>query len=117
MGNSFPLSLLRRPVRIVPVPAEELRSVLENGEAVSFWGHKNTLKVASSFAGVDLTPSSGRPVLELSDSLLPVLDGIEFGECWVLSPDYAEKAFRPRIGEEVQESKIKSWQILKIMWE
>ena len=85
-------------------------------EIHSFWGHENTLAAANAFFGEDLTPKSARPALALSENLLPMLDGLEFRECWVFSPNYAEVG-RPALGEEVSAVKIKSWTLLKITWE
>ena len=91
----------------------EIRKKLENAQIVSFWGHCNTLNVINQLLGKDLTPATERPVLTLSSDNNPVLDGAEFSECWILSPDY-RKNFRPAIGEEVTVNDIISWQCLKI---
>lgn len=113
IGNSFPLSLIRRKVVITPCTLDELQKKLENTRIVSFWGHCNTLNVINQLLGKDLTPETERPVLTLSPDNNPVLDGTEFSECWILSPDY-QKNFRPAIGEEVTVNDIISWQCLKI---
>lgn len=116
IGNSFPLSLIRRPIRIEPQTLEALKISTRDKKIVSFWGHKNTLKRAEQFTGMDLTPSSNRPVIQLQESRLPSLVGQTFCACWILSPDYIS-SFRPAIGEEVPPEKITGWQILKITWE
>lgn len=116
IGNSFPLSLIRRRAVINPLPLEDLRKELSHVELHSFWGHSNTLQAASAIAGKDLTPHQERPVIQLSSGGLPFLNEIEFRECLILSPKYIE-SFRPQIGEEVSADKIKSWQLLKITWE
>ncbi len=116
LGSTFPLSLIRRRVTIEPAALEDLRQALKNRGFVSFWGHTNTQKVASEILGADITPASGRPVLQLNEEALPFLNGQGFNECWVLSPDY-QPGFRPQLGEEVVSEKITGWQVLKISWE
>lgn len=113
VGNSFPLSLIRRAVRIEPCELEDLTKLLSDVKIISYWGHSNTLVAVNKLLDYDLTPHEQRPVLRLSENSLPQYAGIEFTECWVLSPDYCED-FRPAIGEEVPPEKIKSWQCLKI---
>ncbi len=116
IGNSFPLGLIRRPVRIRPVPMAEFRAIARGRRIFSFWGHANTLAAAEAVLGFSPAPTTERPVLTLSPSYLPMLAGRAFDDCWVLSPDYVE-SFRPAIGEEVPIEKIKSWQILNLKWE
>lgn len=116
LGNSFPLSLIRRPVRIVPQPASVLLKALEGAEVFSFWGHANTAPVAETLLGRPLFRSSERPALTLSEVRKPVLDGVEFAECWILSPEY-RPGFRPNIGEEVSADQILGWQVLHMIWE
>jgi hypothetical protein len=116
IGNAFPLSLIRRPVRIEPVSVDELRAAASNTEIVSFWGHANTLAAAEAFSGLPLFPAVERPVIQLQESGLPSMVGQTFCECWIISPDYIGD-FRPAVGEEVVSEKIKGWQILKITWE
>ncbi|MCX6878610.1 MAG: hypothetical protein NTW21_33065 [Verrucomicrobia bacterium] len=41
LGNAFPLTLVRRPVRIEPHPLDELRQAIAARGCVSFWGHAN----------------------------------------------------------------------------
>lgn len=116
IGNSFPLSLIRKSkVVIQEVELKELKQCLEKAEVFSFWGHKNTLKAAEQIVGVSLEPRTIRPALELSEDYLPTLYGETFNECWILSPDYIS-GFRPAIGEEVTEDKIINWIVLKINW-
>lgn len=115
IGNSFPLSLIRRAVLIRPADPMEFHVACMGRRIVSFWGHANTLAAASQYAGVELTPGSERPVIGLSAEGYPCFDGEEFRECWVLSPDY-EGDFRPRAGEEVPAEKICGWQILRLIW-
>lgn len=117
IGNSFPFSLIRRKVIIEPVPLENLREAISSaGGVASFWGHSNTLSVANKAVGHSLEPASERPVLRLSPENLPVLEDQTHSVCWILSPDYTEN-FRPKVGEEVPADKIKSWQVLRIIWE
>lgn len=115
-GNVFPLTLIRRPVRIEPVSIQTFRNASAGKRIVSFWGHSNTLPAARIFSGVDIAPDSCRPVICLLDGGLPSLGGEPFTECWILSPDY-RRSFRPKIGEEVAAEEIVAWQILKITWE
>jgi len=115
IGNSFPLSLVRSRVVIDPRPARELKALVARRGVQSFWGHENTLELASSMIGVDLKPCPERPALAMTNTKRPSLDGMEFRECWILSPDFAP-GFRPGIGEEAHPEKIKGWQVLRIKW-
>jgi hypothetical protein len=113
LGNSFPLSLIRRPVRIEPRPLEELREAVADRGVVSFWGHANTLTAARQILGFDPAPAVQRPAVSLSAAQRPVLDGQEFEEVWVLSPDY-RTGFRPELGREVPMEALLGWQVLRI---
>ncbi len=116
IGNSFPLSLIRRTVKIEPYSITDLRNMLPCNTIYSYWGHNNTLSAINTMLGFDLTPTENRPVLALSQNKKVQYKDIEFSECWILSPDYCED-FRPAIGEEVPPEKIKSWQCLKITFD
>jgi hypothetical protein len=116
IGNSFPLSLIRRAVTIQPQTPTALRNAMRDVHVVSFWGHANTLQLAETFLECGLAPKSERPVLNLSGENLPTLGNQTFSEAWILSPDYIGN-FRPAAGEEVSPEKIRGWQILKITWE
>jgi hypothetical protein len=115
IGNGFPMNLIRQEVRISPMDICEFRKLLSISAVVSFWGHENTLKHASDFIGVDLTPVERRPVVTLNEEGFPVYNGCEFRKCFILSPNYVAN-FRPAVGEEVSIEKIKGWQVLKIEW-
>ena len=115
IGNSFPLSLIRRAVRIVPIDKEELFTTIKDRQIASFWGHSNTLTAVNGWLEIDLTPKTERPALCLSDDKLPQLDGVEYRECFILSPDY-RPGFRPAIGMEVAKEDILGWQVLRITW-
>ena len=115
IGNSFPLSLVRRNVLIRPCQIEDLLKLLPGREIVSFWGHRNTLPAVSRRLGFDLTPAVERPALTLSPEKLPVFDGECYRECWILSPDY-RPGFRPAIGEEVPLGEILGWQCLHLIF-
>ncbi len=115
IGNSFPLSLIRRKVEIIPADLADLQKLVKQCRVVSFWGHANTMAAAGMVLGADLTPPEPRPVLTLNDELLPQLAGQTFTECYIVSPEYRQN-FRPAIGEEVAVEKISGWQILKIIW-
>ena len=111
IGNSFPLSLIRRKVIIEPA-----EFALDGKKIISFWGHDNTIKAASKFIGHDLSPLVERPQIKLDDNNLPTINGETFTECWIVSPIYKD-AIRPAIGEEVANSAITNWQTLKITWQ
>ena len=115
LGNSFPLSLIRRSVHIEPRPLEELRQTVGERGCVSFWGHANTLPAAKTFLGFDPTPTVDRPALILNADLLPSLNGVPFDEVWVLSPDYCA-GFRPKIGHDVALEQILNWQVLRLIF-
>ena len=115
VGNSFPMNLVRRKVTITPETWQNCLHVLNAGSWKSFWGHQNTLSAVNDLCGLDLTPRTIRPALQLDKNGYPVLDGESFRECWLLSPEYTE-GFRPAIGEEVGIEKIKAWQVLHITW-
>jgi len=116
VGNSFPLSMVRRRVVIEPVSIGTLQAALKGKAVRSFWGHANTLSAINHCLGLDLTPPTDRPAL-FCDPLtrFPTLDGQVFSECWVVSPEY-EPGFRPAVGEEVSSEKIKGWQVLRLTW-
>ena len=117
VGNSFPLSLVRRSVHIIPRTQAEWNHAL--GEAVgvkSYWGHANTLAAANSWTGTDLTPATQRPALSLDSNGHPSLESESFTRCWVLSPDYVT-GFRPKEGEIVPAEAILGWQALEMIWE
>lgn len=116
VGNSFPLTLIRRRVTIQPKSLEDFCKNARATKIYSFWGHKNTIKAAKDFSGIDIAPDSERPVLTLSKEEFPMLEGKVFKQCWILSPDY-RPGFRPAVGEEVDIADIINWQILRIDWE
>lgn len=115
IGNTFPLTLARRKIIITPEPLTALQPAASGKRIASFWGHTNTLRSASKATGLDLTPQTERPVLELSPEGLPMLGEQVFKECWVISPDY-NKNFRPNANQPVDVENIMSWQCLKITW-
>ncbi|MDA8137821.1 MAG: hypothetical protein M0036_04135 [Desulfobacteraceae bacterium] len=115
IGSTFPLSLIRRPVLISPQNIDTFKGLLTSRPIVSFWGHQNTLSAARQLLGVDISPPTERPALELSDALLPMINNNQFTECWVVSPEYTP-GYRPNIGEEVPMEQITGWQVLKIQW-
>lgn len=115
IGNSFPLSLIRRRVVIAPTTRQHLLQELASADIKSFWGHENTLYAVNRWLGVDLTPTSNRPALTLSSDNFPHLDGETFHRCFVLSPDY-RPGYRPAIGAEVDAHDILGWQTLEIIF-
>lgn len=115
LGNSFPLSLVRRRVVVEPVPLSDLQARVRADGLCSFWGHANTVAMASELLGANVAPAVARPALQLAPDGRPLLDGQVFDECWLLSPDYVP-GFRPAVGEEVPADKIVGWQVLRIAW-
>ncbi len=113
ISNSFPFSLVRRPMRAEPCSAVDLLTAMHERQWVSAWGHENTVKLASIIACADLRPATPRPALSLDPAQLPSLDGQSFEEVWLLSPDYAP-GFRPQIGQEVSAENILDWQVLRL---
>lgn len=112
LGNAFPLGLIRRRALIEPATLEDLRTAAQAGCA-SFWGHTATLPAAAAVLGFDPAPRTERPALTLSARRLPVLDGVEFGEVWILAAEF-EPGFRPPPGAEVTAAQIRGWQVLRI---
>lgn len=113
IGNAFPLTLIRRGVRIEPATWEELRERAAAVGWLSFWGHDNTRAAVAEHLGFDPVPHTARPALGLAENMLPTLAGHVFSEVWILSPNYIEN-FRPSIGVEITPEKIASWQVLRL---
>ncbi len=116
IGNSFPFTLIRRAVRVVPESLADVRRKLATADVHSYWGHAGTLSAVRALLGVDLTPKGERPAIVLSPDGYPTLDGETFREVYVCSPTYAA-GFRPPLGADVPADKITSWQMLRIIWE
>jgi len=113
VGNIFPTSLVRRPVRIDPISLYQAEHYMETSEIYSFWGHANTLNTVNKKFGFDLTPKTDRPAVTLDINGTPVLHGERFEKVLVISPDY-RPGFRPAIGVEVGEEDIVGWQCLLV---
>lgn len=111
VGNVFPTTLVRRRVVIEPIDANDARAILDREQFMSYWGHENTLQIASAIAGVDLTPPIARPALQLAADGLPSFNGESAHTVLVLSPEY-KPGFRPAPGTEVSENEILGWQWL-----
>ena len=116
VGNTFPLTLIRRKVEIEPMTLEDLKAKLDGAKIFSFWGHENTVAAASMILGYDLKPKYSRPALTLDSSGHPKLYGTSFTECWLLNPNYKSPDYRPSVGEEVELASIAGWQVLMIRW-
>lgn len=116
ISNSFPFSLVRRPMRAEPRSVGDLLTAMHERPWVSAWGHDNTVAIASTIACADLRPVTARPALNLDANLLPSLDGQSFEQVWLLSPDYTP-GFRPQIGQEVAAEAISGWQLLRLIFE
>ena len=112
LGNTFPLTLVRRGTFIEPVSLETAKTLLEVGFA-SFWGHANTAAVAKAQLGFDVAPKTERPALKLNEEQLPTLDGETFTKVLVLSPSY-RAGFRPAIGVEGGPDDIVGWEPLLV---
>ena len=115
-GNTYPMSLIKRPVRITPVELEYYRARLNEGGWESYWGHENSLEAAKEVCGHDLRPQEERPAVTLDAAGYPMLYGQQYRECLVLSPEYA-LGYRPAIGKEDRAEDILSWHVLRIEWE
>ena len=115
IGNAFPMTLIRRPIQIAPQPLTALQHAADGAELCSFWGHENSRAAAEAFCGLLLRPETERRSITLNSEGFPILGSRAFSECWVLSPDYIDN-FRPAIGQEVPQNKIRGWQILKLTW-
>ncbi len=115
IGNAFPLSLIHKKTTIFPESIDSLHFSLKNYKWESFWGHANTLEIANSILGEDLTPKTERPAIVLDDALLPSLNGQSYSTCWILSPNYTP-GFRPSPNTEVSPDKILSWHVLRMTW-
>ena len=118
IGNSFPTTLIRWECIITPVSIKWLRArvkhALDRGQKIrSFWGHSNTVTVASDILGVDLTPETERPALSLTPQGLISFEGEEYHTVYILSPVY-RPGFRPAIGTEVGLGDIKGWTALRV---
>ncbi len=111
IGNTFPMTLIRRKATIQPVSMDTFIKTAQSSAVYSFWGHENTLEAIKETTGLDLKVKGERPVISLSENKLPVLYGQEFNTVWIVNPDYKGN-FRPKIGEEVGLEKIKGWSVL-----
>lgn len=113
VGNTFPMTLVRRKVSIEPIV---IGSWLWAGEKiVSFWGHENTRTTAEQMLGVSLKPDVERPAITLNDEGLPMLNGQTFKEVYLLNPDY-KPGFRPVPGREVTPDEIIGWTMLRVQF-
>jgi dTDP-4-amino-4,6-dideoxygalactose transaminase len=116
IGSTFPLTLIRQNVSIKPVELPCLLKAAEDCEIISFWGHSNTLEVAEKMLGFSVKPATERPCLLLTENMLPSIDGLEFDECWIVSPQY-RPGLRPAMGAEVDLNDITGWHILHMDWD
>ncbi len=111
--NVFPFSLVRRKMLAEPIEMDDVIKMTKAGQFKSAWGHKNTITAVNNVLGVDITPKEDRPALVLDENNFPTLYGIKFSTVIIISPNFMP-GFRPAIGEEVCEKKIKSWTALKL---
>lgn len=116
IGNTFPLTLIRKKTVIIKEEnLEKLRELLSKAEVYSFWGHENTRKAAEQFIGVSLQTKEFRPTISLNKEGFPMLYGEKFFECWIVSPN-ENKSYRLAISSELSNETIESWSILKLVW-
>jgi len=115
IGNTWPMTLVRSEISIVPISYRELYNTLRKSKVFSFWGHKNTLEVVRKQLGLDLTPKEERPAVNLSPLKYPVFQNEVFKTVYVVNPTYVD-GFRPAIGEEVTADKIEDWVVLRIQY-
>ena len=117
LGSSWPMTLVRRCVRIDVISIGILRQYLKeaDGKFHSFWGHQNTIAAANRLLGVDVTPKTERPAVELTYEGLPTFEGEVFWRVYILNPDY-RPGFRPQIGQEVGEEDITGWTCLRVTY-
>lgn len=108
------MGLVRRPARLTPLRKEDLLALLEGKEIASFWGHQNTVAPVSDYLGREIP--CRRVALGLSRDLLPSIDGENFQEVILLTPEYRE-GFRPQIGVEPTPEDILRWGALRISFE
>lgn len=113
LGNTFPLTLVRREVRIYPITVDEAKALLTIAGFNSFWGHTNTATVAKAQLGFDVMPKTERPALVIDEDGLPGLNGEHSDTIVVLSPTY-RSGFRPAMGQEVTEADIVGWEPLLV---
>lgn len=114
LGNSFPMGLVKRPARLTPLRKEDLLALLKDKEIVSYWGHQNTVSLASAYLGREIP--CRRVALGLSRDLFPSIDGETFQEVILLTPEY-RSGFRPQIGVEPTPEDIREWGVLRISFE
>lgn len=113
LGNTFPLTLVRRRCQMLPIPMEMATQLLALDGFESFWGHSNTTAAAKAQLGLDVTPTTDRPAITLDEQLLPVLNGTTATEVLVVSPEY-RPGFRPAMGVEVGPEDILGWQAILV---
>lgn len=116
IGSTFSISLIRRRVVIDIKSQGDLLTAMHRQPWVSFWGHGDTVEMASIMAGADLRPTMERPAIVLSPEGFPMLGGVTHKECWVISPNF-EPGYRAPEGQKADTSKIIGWCILCITWE
>jgi len=116
VGNSFPMAKIKSRVVIEQKSFGELKSQIDARGYVSYWGHKNTLHLIEKHIGYFLEPDEERPSLDINEvSKKPMLNGIEFSECWVVAPEYKD-GIRPDPSKEVSLDEIENWVVNRIAW-
>lgn len=116
IGSTFPLTLIRQNLNIKSVEIPCLLEAAKGCDIISFWGHNNTLEIAEKMLGFSVKPATERPCLLLTENMLPSIDGLEFDECWIVSPQY-RPGLRPAMGAEVDLHDLTGWHILHMVWE
>ena len=117
IGNSFPLALIKIPVRIFPLSLQLVRQMLRNAKSVtSYWGHDNTLRSISELLEEDLTPHTPRPSLLIDPFGCPVMGGKAFSHCIVASPVFPT-GIRPNSNDQSKILKdLTGWNFRLIDW-
>lgn len=116
IGNTFPIAMVKRNVKIYPITLKSLRNEIVNSKKVyTYWGHENTRNIAQKILGIEFPKDDFRKPLSLSAEGYPLWGNIEFKKCYILSPNYRD-GFRPSINREVTLDEILSWKALEMEW-
>lgn len=120
IGNTYPASLIRRDTLFRPISLNDaqqfVRIAQEIGEGpISYWGHSNTVALASGMLGVDLTPREERPTITLDNEAFPTLYGKAHQMVLVVSADIRPDHIKPRSDKsEYKPEDIAGWRYLLV---
>lgn len=115
IGNTFPMGLIARTVRIMPSSREALVRTVADTTVFSFWGHAESLAAVSDFLGFSVTPRAPRPALQLDRGGWPTLHGVRFRECWVVTPKPVP-GLRPANVDSPAQAPTNQWSVLRMQW-